>query len=113
MTRAKRTNVKSRHKKILNKTKGFIGRRKSCYRIAKQAYIKSLIYSRRDRRRRHSILRRNNITKINYFLRRKFQNITYSKFIFNISKKTILNRKILCEIINKDYAEAFYKKLLL
>ena len=51
MPRVKRGVVaKARHKKVLQQAKGFRGRRKNVFRVAKQAVIKAGQYAYRDRR---------------------------------------------------------------
>jgi len=51
MPRVKRgVTARARHKKVLERAKGFRGRRKSVYRVAKQAVIKAEQYAYRDRR---------------------------------------------------------------
>lgn len=89
MSRVKSCTVsRKKHKKILKKTKGFIGRRKSCYKIAKQAYIRSLMYSYRDRKKKKTLLKKKYLTKFNYFL--KENNIKYSVFIKKKKEQNIL-----------------------
>ena len=57
MPRVKRgVTARARHKKILSQAKGFRGRRKNVFRVAKQAVIKAGQYAYRDRRRRKEIL---------------------------------------------------------
>jgi large subunit ribosomal protein L20 len=51
MPRVKRgVTARARHKKVLALAKGFRGRRKNVYRIAKQAVMKAGQYAYRDRR---------------------------------------------------------------
>ena len=53
MPRAKRGVIaRARHKKVLNAAKGYRGRRKNVYRIAKQAVMKAGQYAYRDRRQK-------------------------------------------------------------
>src|SRR4029453_10424213 len=53
MPRVKRGTVaRARHKKVLKQAKGFRGRRKNVYRIAKQAVMKAGQYAYRDRRQK-------------------------------------------------------------
>ena len=40
----------ARHKKVIKQAKGFRGRRKNTFRVAKQAVEKSMQYAYRDRR---------------------------------------------------------------
>ena len=51
MPRVKRgVTARARHKKVFKQTKGFRGRRKNVYRVAKQALMKAGQYAYRDRR---------------------------------------------------------------
>ncbi len=51
MPRVKRgVTARARHKKVLKQAKGFRGRRKNVYRVAKQALMKAGQYAYRDRR---------------------------------------------------------------
>ena len=57
MSRVTKSNTaKSKHKKILASNKGYYGARSRLYKTAKQANIKSLQYSFRDRKNRKEIL---------------------------------------------------------
>ena len=58
MPRVKRgVTAHARHKKILALAKGFRGRRKNVFRIAKQAVMKAGQYAYRDRRTRKRVFR--------------------------------------------------------
>ena len=51
MPRVKRgVTARARHKKVLDLAKGYRGRRKNVYRIAKEAVMKAGQYAYRDRR---------------------------------------------------------------
>ena len=53
MPRVKRgVQAHARHKKVLDKAKGYYGARRKVYRVAKQAVIKAGQYAYRDRRQR-------------------------------------------------------------
>ena len=53
MPRVKRGVIaRARHKKVLNAAKGYRGRRKNVYRVAKQAVMKAGQYQYRDRRQK-------------------------------------------------------------
>jgi len=66
MPRVKRgVTAHARHKKILNLAKGYRGRRKNVYRIAKQAVMKAGQYAYRDRRQRKRQFRALWIARIN------------------------------------------------
>ena len=58
MPRVKRgVTARARHKKVLALAKGYRGRRKNVYRVAKQAVMKAGQYAYRDRRQRKRQLR--------------------------------------------------------
>ena len=79
MPRVKRgVTARARHKKILAQAKGFRGRRKSVYRVAKQAVIRAGHFSYRDRRVKNRTFRALWIVRINAGCRNN--GITYSKF---------------------------------
>ena len=66
MPRVKRgVTARARHKKVLEKSKGFRGRRGNVYRIAKQAVMRAGQYSYRDRRRKKRDFRALWIVRIN------------------------------------------------
>ena len=92
---------RKRHKKILKMTKGFFGKRKSSYRVAKQAVMKALAYAYRDRRRRKRDFRQLWITRIS--AASKQNGISYSNFMHGLKKAKIsLNRKILADIAVRE-----------
>ena len=58
MPRVKRgVTARAKHKKVLVAAKGFRGRRKNVYRIAKQAVMKAGQYAYRDRRQKKRVFR--------------------------------------------------------
>ncbi|MEA1913314.1 MAG: 50S ribosomal protein L20 [candidate division WOR-3 bacterium] len=88
---------RKRHKKILKRAEGFFGKRKSSYRIAKEAVMKALAYAYRDRRRKKRDFRRLWIIRINAAARQN--GLSYSKFMHGLYNSHInLNRKVLAEI---------------
>ncbi len=102
MPRVKRgVTARARHKKVLAQAKGFRGRRKSVYRVAKQAVIRAGQFSYRDRRVRKRTFRALWIVRINAGCRSN--DITYSRFISGLKKSGVeLDRKILSEIAVSD-----------
>ena len=104
MPRVKRgVTARARHKKVLELAKGFRGRRKNVYRIAKQAVMKAGQYVYRDRRNRKRVFRRLWIARINAASRS--HGITYSRFIAGIKKAAIdIDRKMLAELAVNDPA---------
>ena len=104
MPRVKRgVTARARHKKILALAKGFRGRRKNVFRIAKQAVMKAGQYAYRDRRVKKREFRRLWIARINAAARE--QGITYSKFMNGMKKASIdIDRKVLAELAVNDPA---------
>ena len=104
MPRVKRgVTARARHKKILALAKGFRGRRKNVYRVAKQAVMKAGQYAYRDRRNKKRDFRRLWIARINAATREL--GLTYSPFINGMNKAGItLDRKVLADIAVHDKA---------
>ena len=104
MPRVKRgVTAHARHKKILALAKGFRGRRKNVFRIAKQAVMKAGQYAYRDRRTRKRVFRQLWIARINAASRAA--GITYSKFMAGLKKAEIaLDRKVLADMAVNDPA---------
>ena len=93
--------AKSKHKKILNATKGHYGARSRLYKTAKQSNIKSLQYAFRDRKNKKRSFRGLWIARINAGARDL--GVSYSVLINSLSKKDItLDRKILSDIAVSD-----------
>ena len=106
--------VASRHrrKKILKRTKGYWGRRKNVWTVAKNAYEKGLSYSYRDRRKKKSNFRSLWIQRINAAVRE--YGMSYSEFMGKINKSGIeINRKVLADLAMNDPKafEAIVKKV--
>ena len=106
MARVKRGVVaKARHKRILDKAKGYYGARRKVYRVAKQAVTKAGQYAFRDRRQRKRQFRALWITRINAAAR--IHGMSYSRFINGLKKADIeIDRKVLADLAVYD-AEAF------
>ena len=104
MPRVKRgVTARARHKKVLALAKGFRGRRKNVFRIAKQAVMKAGQYAYRDRRTRKRVFRALWIARINAAARGL--GITYSKFMAGMKKASIdIDRKMLAELAVNDPA---------
>ena len=92
-----------RRKKILNQAKGYWGKRKNVYTIAKNAVEKGLQYQYRDRKNRKRVFRRLWIARINAGAR--LNGSTYGQFINGLSKAGIeIDRKVLAELAVSDAA---------
>lgn len=89
--------ARAKHKKILKAAKGMQHNRTRSYRLAKQAVIRALQYSYRDRRNRKRDLRALWITRINAAAR--LNGTTYGKLIAGLKSANVeLDRKILAEL---------------
>ena len=98
MARVKRGVVaRARHKKVLDKAKGYYGARSRVYRVAKQAVIKAGQYAYRDRRARKREFRALWITRINAAARA--HGLSYSQLINGLNRAEIaVDRKVLADI---------------
>ena len=104
MPRAKRgVTAHARHKKILALAKGYRGRRKNVYRVAKQAVMRAGQYAYRDRRTKKRVFRNLWIARINAASRGL--GLTYSKFMAGLKKASIeIDRKVLADMAVNDPA---------
>lgn len=102
MSRVKRgVTARARHKKVIEQAKGYRGRRKNVYRVAKQAVIKAGQYAYRDRRQRKRQFRALWIVRINAAARE--QGLSYSRFMDGLRKAGIeLDRKVLAGLAVSD-----------
>lgn len=98
MTRIKRgVTASKRRKKIIKMAKGFLWRRKSHFRAAKEAILKAGKYAYRDRRNKKRTYRNLWILRLNNALRE--HNLKYSAFMKKLKEKNIhLNRKMLSQM---------------
>jgi large subunit ribosomal protein L20 len=98
MPRVKRGVIaRARHKKVLNAAKGYRGRRKNVYRVAKQAVMKAGQYAYRDRRQKKRQFRTLWIARINAGSREC--GLTYSRFMNGLKKAAIgVDRKVLADL---------------
>lgn len=101
---------RARRKKVLKATKGYFGRRKNVWTVAKNAYEKGLTYQYRDRKTKKRNFRALWIQRINAGVRP--YGMSYSQFMGQVHKKGIeLNRKVLADLAlnNADAFEAIVK----
>jgi large subunit ribosomal protein L20 len=98
MPRVKRgVTAGARHKKILDKAKGYRGFRSSIIRVAKQAVTKAGQYAYRDRRQRKRQFRALWIARINAAARE--HGLSYSRMIDGLNKAGIeIDRKVLADL---------------
>jgi large subunit ribosomal protein L20 len=104
MPRVKRgVTARARHKKVLAFAKGFRGRRKNVFRIAKEAVMRAGQYAYRDRRTKKRVFRQLWIARINAATRGL--GVTYSKFMAGLKKANVdLDRKVLADMAVHDPA---------
>ena len=98
MARVKRgVTTHARHKKVLELSKGFVGRSSTSYRIALERLEKALQYAYRDRRVKKREFRSLWIQRINAGARE--HGLTYARFMNGLKKSGIeLDRKQLAEL---------------
>jgi large subunit ribosomal protein L20 len=98
MPRVKRgVTARARHKKVIAQAKGYQGRRKNVFRVAKQAVIRAGATAYRDRRQRKRQFRALWIARINAAAREC--GLSYSRLIDGLSKAQIsIDRKVLADI---------------
>ena len=89
----------ARHRKIINKAKGYYGARSRTLRTAKQAVEKAMQYATRDRKVRKRNFRALWIQRINAAVRAHDDSLTYSRFINGLTKSGIeVDRKVLADL---------------
>ena len=94
-----------RHRKLIKQAKGYFGRRKNVWTVAKNAVEKAMQYSYRDRRAKKRNFRALWITRINAGARQ--HGMSYSKFMGAVKANNIeLNRKVLADLA-MNHPEAF------
>lgn len=107
-------NVASRakRKRIMKLAKGFFGRKKNVWTVAKNAIEKGLVYAYRDRKQKKREFRAVWIQRINAGVR--VHGLSYSEFMGKLKKSGIdLNRKVLADLAMNHPAafEAVVKKI--
>ena len=104
MARVKRgTIAHARHKKVLDRAKGYYGRRKNVYRVATQAVTKAGQYAYRDRKQRKREFRALWIVRINAAAR--LNGLNYARFINGLLRASIeVDRKVLADLAVHDKA---------
>ena len=104
MSRVKRgVTARRRHRKILSQAKGYRGRRKNVFRVARQAVIRAGQYAYRDRRQRKRQFRSLWIVRINAAAR--VHGLSYGRFMHGLKNAGIvLDRKVLADMAVFDDA---------
>lgn len=96
---------RARRKKIFKQAKGFFGRRKNVWTVAKNAVEKAMQYAYRGRKEKKRNFRSLWITRINAGVRE--HGLSYSQFMGALKKNNIeLNRKVLADLA-MNHPEAF------
>lgn len=96
---------RARRKRVLKQAKGFFGRRKNVWTVAKNAVEKAMAYAYRDRRNKKRSFRGLWIARINAGAR--LHGMSYSQFMGLIKANNIdLNRKVLADLA-MNHPEAF------
>jgi large subunit ribosomal protein L20 len=103
---------RKRRKKILKAAKGYFGRRKNVYTVAKNAVEKGMLYAYRDRKNNKRNFRSLWIVRINAAAR--LHGMSYSQFMGKVKVNSIeLNRKVLADLAvnNPDAFKAVVEKI--
>ena len=96
---------RNRRKKILKAAKGYFGRRKNVYTVAKNAVEKAMTYAYRDRKNNKRTFRSLWVMRINAGAR--LHGMSYSQFMGKVKANNIeLNRKVLADLAMNN-PEAF------
>ena len=97
--------ARARRKKFMKLAKGYFGRRKNVWTVAKNAVDKGLEYAYRDRKVKKRNFRSLWIQRINAAAR--MHGLSYSQFMGLIHKNNIdLNRKVLADLA-MNHPQAF------
>ncbi|MCM4157626.1 50S ribosomal protein L20 [Gramella sp. AN32] len=96
---------RARRKKVLKQAKGYFGRRKNVWTVAKNAVDKAMLYAYRDRKAKKRNFRSLWIVRINAAAR--MNGMSYSQFMGKLKTGGIgLNRKVLADLA-MNHPEAF------
>ena len=99
------TTTRKRHKKVLERAKGYRGSKSKLFRRANEQVLHSLSYSYRDRRQRRRNFRKLWIMRINAAAR--LNGMSYSKFMNGLKTAELeIDRKVLADMAVND-AKAF------
>ena len=96
---------RARRKKVLKLAKGYFGRRKNVWTVAKNAVDKAMLYAYRDRKTNKRNFRSLWITRINAAAR--LHGLSYSQFMGKVKSNGIeLNSKVLADLA-MNHPDAF------
>ena len=88
---------RARRKKIIKQAKGYFGRRKNVWTVAKNAVEKAMLYAYRDRKTKKRNFRSLWIARINAGAR--LNGMSYSKMMNLLNKSNVeINRKVLADL---------------
>jgi len=88
---------RAKRKRMLKLAKGFFGRKKNVWTVAKNAIEKGLVYAYRDRKQKKREFRGVWIARINAAAR--LHGLSYSELMGKLNKANIsLNRKVLADL---------------
>lgn len=97
--------ARAKRKKVMKQAKGYFGRRKNVWTVAKNAVEKGLLYAYTHRKLKKREFRALWITRINAAVRE--HGLSYSQFMHLLKEKDVnLNRKVLADLAYND-KEAF------
>jgi len=93
--------AKARRKRILKEAKGYFGRRKNVWTVAKNAVEKGWTYAYRDRKQKKREFRKLWIQRINAGAR--LHGMSYSQLMGGLKKANVeINRKTLADLAMND-----------
>ncbi|MFH1004043.1 MAG: 50S ribosomal protein L20 [Bacteroidota bacterium] len=96
---------RARRKKVLKKTRGYWGKRKNIFSIAKNIYDKGLTYAYVGRKKKKRVYRNIWVQRINAAVRE--HGLSYSNFISLATKKNLgINRKVMADLA-MNYPKTF------
>ncbi len=97
--------ARARRKSVMKLAKGYYGRRKNVWTVAKNAVEKGLVYAYRDRKQKKRKFRSLWIMRINAGAR--LHGLSYSQFMGLYNKSELeLNRKVLADLA-MNHPDAF------
>ena len=97
--------TRAKRKRVLKQAKGFFGRRKNVWTVAKNAVEKAMCYAYRDRKQKKRNFRALWIMRINAGARQ--YGMSYSQFMGKVKANNIeLNRKVIADLA-MNHSEAF------
>jgi len=105
--------ARARRKKVMKLTKGYFGRRKNVWTVAKNAWEKGMVYAYRDRKANKRNFRSLWSQRVNAAAR--LEGISYSRLMGMMKEQNIdINRKVLADLAvnHPDAFKAVVKKAM-